>query len=279
MADPSEKPNTCPYCKLCKINQDENENKYIHENTDIKNTLAKMIEKDFAINGKLIMSQLRPNKIMITGGIIPAAINKTNDYGDIDIVCCDTDNFKYFTDFISSLLNIDPHAYSGEGILYFGKECTQKLQDYAKLPSIKTPGDTTYCSKKKLVAKYNHNYCHFSNDKNKELSCKFGGLALIDHVVNYIINGKCLQIIILKENNIMGYINKFDLDICKNYFDGDTLYCENINAIKTKRMTLYRYKDKEGQILDPQLDERSVGRSEKYKKRGYKLFSEVYEYV
>jgi hypothetical protein len=258
MTDPSEKQNTCPYCKLCKINKDENKN--IHENTDIKNTLAKMIEKDFAINGKLIMSQLRPNKILITGGIIPAAINKTNDYGDIDIVCGDMESFKYFTDFISSLLNIDPTAYSGEGTLYFGKGYSQKLQDYAKLPSIKTTGDESYCSEKKLgVAKYNHNYCHLPNNKNKELACKFGGLALISH--------------------IMGYINKFDLDICKNYFDGETLYCVNINAIKTKRMTLYRYKDKEGQILDPQLDERSVGRSDKYKKRGYKLISEVNEYV
>jgi hypothetical protein len=251
--------------------------------TLVNNRLTNMIEKDFAINGKLLMEQLKPNKILITGGIIPAAINGTNDYGDLDIVCCDIESFKHFTDFINSLLHVDQKCHTGSYNLYFGKEHIQKVSNYDKIPNIKKPGDTAYCisEKKQEIEKYCHDYHHVLNWPNVDLVHRLRGLALIDSVVNYIVNGKCLQIIILKEkeNNIKNYIKEFDLDICRNYFDGEGFYCENIYAIKEKQMTLYRYKYKNGEIADSLLDERSIERLEKYKKRGYVLIREVYDYI
>jgi len=264
-------------------NQSEKTNiKQSEEN--IKVTLTNMIGKDFAIDGGLLMSQLRPKEILITGGIIPAAINGTNDYGDLDIVCCNAKSFKYFTNFISSLLHVDPNLMTGQNMMYFGVDNIHTLTNYNKLSEgEKLPGDITYniSEKKQGITIYGHNYCQLLKTENENLVHRLRGLALIDCVTNYIINNKCLQIIVLKEgeNNVMNYIKEFDLDICRNYFDGEKLYCENIEAIKTKKMSLYRYKYNNGKIADSLLDERSIERLEKYKKRGYKLIREIYDYI
>lgn len=247
--------------------------------TEIEDVLVKIINDDFGMNGKLLVSQLRPNKIIVTGGIIQALINNTKDYGDLDIVCCDEESYIHFTKYMNSVLNMDK-CQKGSCVLYFGDKHIQSKAMYTEEPKDKSLGNTEYCisEKKQKDALYHHDYGLTHNDNCKQIY-ELRGLSLINHVDNYIINGKCLQIITLNKSDIMKFIGSFDLDICRNYFNGTELYCENVGAIKAKQMTLYRYKNKEGHIVDSLLNERTTERLEKYKKRGYKLIREIYDYI
>lgn len=238
-------------------------------NNLFKKVLSEYIHADFNIDGDAFIEQMIKCKLFITGGIIPAVINHNKEYGDIDIICCADGDIKGMKEYIEKTLNIK--SESG-GYKYFGTKHIQLAYKLSDTGIVLPPKES------KEYVKYSHPY-FLESFVNKDLIYKLRGLSLIDIVIDYVFGNKCMQLIHIKTNDIQEYIRSFDLDICRNYFNGEILYCEELSHITSKRMILYRYKNQEGQIVDSLLNERTTDRVEKYKKRGYKLKKEIYIYL
>lgn len=70
-----------------------------------------------------------------------------------------------------------------------------------------------------------------------------------------------------KHKNIQSFINLFDFNICRNYFDGNELYIENYENIKNHNATFTINKEKSYLYLN----NFELERIKKYDVRGYKI--------
>ena len=71
--------------------------------------------------------------------------------------------------------------------------------------------------------------------------------------------------IILVSGNVKDYIDKFDLDFIKSYYDGETIHIQNLNSILTRTSSVSDTHQNRCKF------ERHIRRIKKYKKRGYTI--------
>jgi hypothetical protein len=99
--------------------------------------------------------------------------------------------------------------------------------------------------------------------KMNELDIKWGGRCKNDTTLDNMINEINFQLIIVDCPSMNDYIQNFDIDVCKNYFDGKHFYSHHLDDILTKKTTIHyseHFKIDMGLML---------WRFIKYVKRGY----------
>jgi hypothetical protein len=109
----------------------------------------------------------------------------------------------------------------------------------------------------------NNQYMQFEREKSYFFTSSMIKIVNLTFDTGTYLNTK-LQIILV-DSDVKDYIDKFDLDFIKSYYDGETIHVQNLNSILTKTSSI------NDTFQNRCKFERSVKRIRKYKKRGYTI--------
>lgn len=232
----------CPICKTDFITSNiyyinKNQNSNFSNIILLKNNLFKTINKFFTLENTIIFLNLLNSKTLLSGQLLLSIIQNSNEsFNSFDLYIDNYFNYKIICNFLKKngyIKQNDPplinylsifHNFIEEPILY-------KIKKYSKtILNSNNNSNNDYTNRL--------NYIEPSNNTNVSIN------------------------IIFNINNLHIIENKFNLDILKNYFDGNYFYIYNITKIELK--VDYIIKDK--------LDDKLKNIIQYYRNNNYKIY-------
>ena len=247
------------YCMsiMCKDTKFFSDSVGFNIQTEFKKYFIKKI-KNTVNDAEDLCIQLKNNNCVVSGSYILDCLYGTNYSSDIDI-------FKN----VNNGVNQDVYCTK---TLDINERRQQNSHLYEFRPYLT-----------KIGAEPNDFISWSQNNNNHPNSQNHGNnvRCILLNVSNYKLNDKIIQFISITKD-YREYIDAmFDLDICKNFFDGEKLYIKNISKLIKKHDT-YKPINSVGKYLyNPDLSEQNnLSRMEKYIQRGFDIkkhdkFSEI----
>lgn len=193
----------------------------------IHNHLYTILKEDLGL-----LELLKKVNAFISGSfIIQSILNEHYDYSDIDIYIPYTqESAKLLDDYIKYESLSDTFSYGT--LLTESDTKILRVVDYRLNPQV------------------NDGYSEeFKEEKYVTLSnCPHDRLQLI--------------YVDIKPGEEQEYVNNFDFDVCKNYFNFKNVYVKNVNQLLSKHL-IYKHGDWDY--------EKTIDRAKKYKERGFKV--------
>ena len=226
--------------------------KYFIKN--IKNTVS---------NPEDLCVQLKNNNCVVSGSYILDCLYGTNYSSDIDIFK-NVNNGINQDVYCTRTLDIPEQQHLNSHLYEFKSYLAKIGAKQNEIPELHDDDNSGYCGRG-----YN------PNGPGYNVRC------ILLNVSNYILNDKTIQFISITKDYREYIDTVFDLDICKNFFDGEKLYIKNIDKL-VKKYDAYKPINSVCKYLyNPNLSEQNnLSRMGKYIQRGFDIkkhdkFSEI----